>query len=159
MLDWLAFTGGISLTDLALKHYFSHGFEIGDEKQFAGGNVILTKYENEGAMMGILKDSQEELKLFSSVALGMVTGKFFYLIKSGGCFLEKLGLALVSAGAISNVGERFLRGSVTDYFRFPKIKFIKDIVFNIGDIAIFAGFILTTIAQVLKLFKKNTKNT
>ncbi len=64
--------------------------------------------------------------------------------------LFKIGIALILGGATSNIVDRFKNGYVIDYITFTKVrpKKIKNIVYNIGDFAIFLGAILTFISYL-----------
>ena len=56
-------------------------------------------------------------------------------------FMEKLALTLTLAGGVSNLYDRMKRGYVVDYFSF-QWKALKKVVFNLGDLFIFAGAFL-----------------
>ena len=58
-----------------------------------------------------------------------------------GRILEKLALTLTLAGGVSNLYDRMKRGYVVDYFSF-QWKALKKVVFNLGDLFIFAGAFL-----------------
>ena len=65
------------------------------------------------------------------------------LLKKPGQEKEKLGLALMTAGAVSNTYDRLRRGYVVDYLAIKtRHKRITDLTFNLGDISIFAGAVL-----------------
>ena len=68
--------------------------------------------------------------------------------------LEKISLALVLAGALSNLIDRILFAYVRDFIY---LKFINFAVFNVADMAITIGAILIIIS-ILFLQKKDTEN-
>jgi len=149
MLKWILTVAGTSFADLAAKHYVHSSYKIGEEKTAAQGNIVITRYENKGAMLGLLKDNQDVLKWLSAAGLGASAASLRSSVAHRRPWAEKLGMALLTGGAISNVGERTVRGCVTDYFRFPKApKTLSKIVFNLGDIAIFAGIFLSIAGDI-----------
>ena len=80
------------------------------------------------------------------IILGMVLLFFaIALYKKKNAWI-KTGLALLCGGALSNEADRFAKGSVTDYFSL-RIHRIDNIVFNLGDVAIFTGAILICIGN------------
>ena len=67
--------------------------------------------------------------------------------------LIRLGLALLLGGAASNAYDRIMKKEVTDYFRISiGSKRLERIIFNIGDMAIFVGGILTAIGEIKESF-------
>ena len=66
-----------------------------------------------------------------------------------GRILEKLALTLTLAGGVSNLYDRMKRGYVVDYFSIQWKK-LKKVVFNLGDIFIFAGSALFAAVQLVE---------
>ncbi len=52
--------------------------------------------------------------------------------------VQKLGIAIILGGAISNLYDRVVRRYVVDYFSIQCGK-LKGVVFNLGDIFVFLG--------------------
>lgn len=66
------------------------------------------------------------------------------LWKEPGRKLAKLGTSLMLGGAVGNTYDRFKRGYVVDYLSLKtKNRKLSDITFNLSDLALFAGAILT----------------
>ena len=76
-------------------------------------------------------------------------GAWAYVIGKKGRVLEKTALTLVLAGGASNLYDRLKRGYVVDYFSIQWKK-LKKVVFNLGDIFIFAGSALFAAVQLLE---------
>ena len=55
---------------------------------------------------------------------------------------------MVLGGALSNIIDRCRRGYVVDYFSF-QVRGLKKVIFNLGDLFVFAGTILMAITQAL----------
>jgi len=103
------------------------------DEELASGHVKLTKLWNEGAAF--------DLKISRSVILsisGAVLGTLWMTRRR-----SPLGAGLALGGGFSNLAERLMQGKVYDYVRFPKAPGkLKKYVFNLADLAIFAGGIV-----------------
>lgn len=100
------------------------------ESSCAGGWIRLCTLWNPGAAFGF-KVGLRALIVFSGVLLCAVWRRRKMAPVSAG---------LILGGGISNLYERLRYGRVYDYLRFPKTPgFWKDYVYNLADLAIFAG--------------------
>ena len=71
-------------------------------------------------------------------------GRFFELTH-----LENRGAALLACGGLSNLVDRFARGSVTDYLRFPYLPGrVGRLVWNLADFMILAGAVLALASEI-----------
>lgn len=121
------------------------------------GRIVLHRKENDGLPYGTLSKNPHLTKMLPSAMLVVVVLRLCALVckksdKTIGTRMHKLGLSFVIGGGLSNVADRFRKGYVVDYFSFniPKCKKLQDTVFNLGDIFILIGFMLTLIFQVGK---------
>ena len=109
--------------DLGIKKYTEENVRDGEERRIWKGKGI---YGMSAAALGIL---------------------FFWehlLWKEPGRKLAKLGTSLMLGGAVGNTYDRFKRGYVVDYLSLKtKNKKLSDITFNLSDLALFAGAVLT----------------
>lgn len=148
---WLLLAAVFCGTDLAIKMYIQSHKSEGEHQPVFGGKIIITRFYNEGAMMGFLKDKTRLLFGITCVIFGMVLGILLFLIGKPENRLLKFGLSLLLGGAASNAYERCFKGKVTDYFSLDiGIKPLKRVVFNIGDFFIFIGSIIAVISEVKK---------
>ena len=85
-----------------------------------------------------MKESPKLVEMVPVCMLSAVAGAWAYVIGKKGRVLEKTALTLVLAGGASNLYDRLKRGYVVDYFSIQWKK-LKKVVFNLGDIFIFAG--------------------
>lgn len=115
-------------------------------------HITLRLSQNYGAIFNIGTDHSNTVKTLSAATL-IIT--FFYFIislinKSG--IIITTGISLIISGGLSNTFDRFKRGYVIDYFSFNTNKFprISQIVFNLGDIFIFIGILLTLLGNLSK---------
>lgn len=148
---WLLLAAAFCGADLAIKKYIQSHKSEGEHQPVFGGKIIITRFYNEGAMMGFLKDKTKLLFGITCVIFGMVLGILLFLIGKPENRLLKFGLSLLLGGAASNAYERCFKGKVTDYFSLNiGIKPLKRVVFNIGDFFIFIGSIIAVISEVKK---------
>ena len=100
------------------------------ETEFWGGRVRLTALWNRGAAFG-LPMPERCLSAASGAVLAMLW-----------CDRRRspIGAGLALGGGLSNLRERFRRGRVYDYVRFPRApRPLNRYVFNLADFAILAG--------------------
>lgn len=119
------------------------------ERRYLGGRLRLGCLHNEGAFMGWLKQYPKSLLWLQASLVAIVTGVTVYFAWRKEIALIRWGFALISAGGISNFGDRFQKGYVVDYLRFGRR---HKVYYNLGDLAIFAGALLVVIGQ---FFTKN----
>ena len=119
-------------------------------RELAGGRIRLCRYHNRGLVLGIL-----QVKRWLPPLIATVVGAFFIgltlplLLGDTVLPLSKLGLALLYAGAVSNLLDRYIRGYVVDYFSLPRLPWrkIARLVFNLADFWIFIGIVLFSIGM------------
>lgn len=133
------------LTEYCIKNYIDSNMKLNEKKDILGGRITLKKYYNKGAFLNFLENKKEIVKTVSGICLGFLLLLFAFTLPKKGNRLFKLGLSLTLGGAISNVSDRILRGHVIDYFSI-NCKKLKNIVFNLADIAIFLGSLLLLIS-------------
>ena len=142
---------GVFNSDLLIKNHIDKTRRLNCESKVLCEKIIIQKYYNEGAMLNI-GDRKPYLVVASSAAfiIGLIIN-FFRVLGLKGNSLLKLGLSFILGGALSNLFDRFTRKHVVDYFSFNvKAKKIRNIVFNISDMFIFIGTVLTVFAELSK---------
>lgn len=146
---------GIFLLDYQVKSYTDSHRLQGTKDEYLGGRLILRNCHNPHGGFGIFKGHEElGLKLSAAVLLCTVW-EFAKLLFQKGTGLAKTGLSLVLGGGFSNFYDRQTKGYVTDYFSFGvKNKKVKNTVFNLSDMFIFAGAAIYLLSQIIALVKK-----
>ena len=131
---------------LGLLIFFFQAFRIFMEHllvpegiSFLKGLLLFRLHHNRGISFSLFASSPEHLRLALLCSLcGM--GIFFFTQRkkfpSGGLF--SWGSLLLLAGSLSNLGERFFLGSVTDYAGFP-FPFFGYLFVNFADLTLLAG--------------------
>ncbi len=142
--------------DQITKTIVSMSFNLYESRGVIPGFFNLTYIKNRGAIFGFFSTNQgfwvyALLTLASLSALGLVV-YYFYKTPSAERFL-KVSLSLILAGALGNLTDRLLRGSVVDFLDF----YVNDWhwpFFNIADASITVGAILLL---YIFFFKKGDK--
>ena len=142
--------------DQITKTIVSTSLNLYESRVVIPGFFNLTYIKNRGAIFGFFSSNQSFwvyaiLTLASLAALGLVV-YYFYKTPSSERFL-KISLSLILAGALGNLTDRLLRGSVVDFLDF----YVKDWhwpFFNVADASITVGAILLL---YVFFFKKGDK--
>lgn len=104
-----------------------------------GGRIMLYRNHNAGFPFGFLEHYGELVRTVPLIVISGLGGVFFYLLQNKkGHMVQKAGLAILLGGAISNLYDRYVRRYVVDYFSF-QFGWLKKVVFNLGDLFVFAG--------------------
>lgn len=82
----------------------------------------------------------------SGVLIWLIISKKFFMSK-----IEKISLALILGGTISNAVDRIIFDGVRDFIY---LKFMNFAIFNIADMAIVIGAIMLCVAVLFFAFKK-----
>lgn len=148
---WFLVAAAVAVADLLIKRWVDQKKEEKSSESFLNGKVILTKYYNDGAILGVLKDKVKILSGLTLVMVGIIIGFLLSITGKKGNVLLKTGLSLILGGAASNTYERLTKGHVTDYIRInigPKK--LSKVVFNMGDFCILVGCIFSIIGGFLR---------
>ncbi len=116
------------------------------------GKILLYRNHNSGFPFGFLKQHQKIVKM---LPLAVISGLFGYLtaiLSQKGKTVQKLGIAIILGGALSNLHDRMIRGYVVDYFSIQCGK-LKRVVFNLGDIFVFLGSGILFLSELTKEFR------
>lgn len=122
------------------------------ELEGSGGMILLHKNHNGGFPFGFLKDRPDLVRGVPLIITSAVGGVFLWLCSQKGHTAEKVGFAMVLGGALSNLYDRLVRHYVVDYFSF-QWKWLKKVVFNLGDIFIFLGAGMMLALELIHAFK------
>lgn len=151
----LALFGGLFLLlvciDMGVKQYIEDTFENREERETVIDKVVLRKVYNRGFFMNTLEKRPEVIKS-SSIVIGI--GIMIYnicLFPEKGRWLHKLGMVLISAGAVSNIFDRLVRGKVIDYIGLKsKYKRLSVITANLADLYIVIGAVITGLSKGIR---------
>lgn len=150
MLEYLGIASIVCGSDLVIKETVKDKVRENSKKYVLNDKIILTKFYNPGAALGALKNQQELLHTVTVLGVGGLYGALAMADMVKGHRLQKIGLSMMLGGASSNAYERLRYGKVTDYIRFnTKNKKLRNVVYNLGDFAIFAGTAMLMAGELL----------
>ena len=134
------------ITDGIIKLFVEKKGKEGIERPILGGKLLLRKYHNTGAMLGIGATNPKWTAFVSIIFTVFMSGVYVATLGMKGKRILKTGLALLLGGAYSNTYDRLRRKYVVDYFSFNvPVKGIRRIIFNIGDFCIMIGAMLSVL--------------
>lgn len=111
-------------------------------------NITLHHYHNKGVALNFLQEHVKTVKIVTGTLIGLLLVILGFLIGRKKGFLCKLGLSLMVGGALSNFLDRMKNGDVFDYFSINHGRKLKNIVFNIADVAVFLGGLILAIGEI-----------
>lgn len=155
---YFAVAAFIATLDLKVKSWISKQLSESFPIDTANGNICIKRRINKGLAFNIFQTKTNISRLLSAASfiIIFISALKTFFVKDGRIGL-KIGLALILGGGLSNTIERIRSGKVTDYITFPKfpIKSLRKVVYNIGDLAIFAGVVITFFSLLFGIKKDN----
>jgi signal peptidase II len=155
----LVFTGlipAIFVLDWLTKRWIENNVSFWDHHTVVPGFFAIVHAQNRGAAFSILADAPEAVRAFvlfglSGAVMLLVARMFWTALQKPGEHTRygTAALALVLGGALGNLYDRILRGSVTDFL----LLYWRDWqwpAFNVADSAISTGAVLL----VLEMWKR-----
>jgi signal peptidase II len=118
--------------DQLVKALVRSGLELGERQDLVLG-IKLVNVRNSGIAFGLFSDGGALLVVGTAIALLALV---FFFVTHTGRPLVWLPTGLLLGGAIGNLIDRALEGSVTDFFKLPHFP-----AFNVADTAITIGVI------------------
>lgn len=151
--------GGIFLVlvclDMGIKQYIDNSWKEGEERETLIPRLVLRKVYNRGFALNALEKRPEIVRGVSGAACLWVFLYDLWLFLQKGKRLRKLGMALVSAGAVSNTYDRLVRRKVIDYIGFrTKFQYLSQLTANLADFYVAAGAALVFLCNVGKRKKR-----
>lgn len=138
---FLLLMAGIVIVEYRIKEYRErHKLP----RTYLNGKLRIVTFHNKGAFYGMGDEKPKWVKGISMALTAVLAVMFVKRLKEKKRDKTVLtGFAALLGGAISNVFDRIKRGYVVDYMNLPKAPWkIKNIVFNVADVAILIGSIL-----------------
>lgn len=152
---------GIFMGDNYLKERMERQLSSGETQEIWGGRLLLRRYHNKGAMLGLGERKGLVVTTLSLLLTVSATLVFVLSLSRYGSNLLRAGLSLLLGGAFSNTYDRLKQQYVMDYVSFGvKWKPLRNLVFNVSDFCIIIGVMLSSLGlrhQGRKLRKIRTK--
>lgn len=131
---WILIIGIIVILDQFVKFMVVKNLAIGASVTVINKFFSIYHIGNTGAAWSILDGQRVLFIIITSVACVAIA---YFLVKSKNKLL-KLSLSLIFAGAVGNLIDRVLKGSVTDFLRFDFGSYMFP-VFNVADMSVVIG--------------------
>jgi signal peptidase II len=145
---YLILAAAIFIIDMHIKNRVEKWTDINDGETKERKYITLSKHHNRGLPMNIADSYQDKVAKASLIVTLITTVFYFYVLRNEDKPLLKTGLSLQMGGACSNTYDRLKRKYVVDYFSFNVKGKLGGIVFNLADMAIFGGSLLTTLNAI-----------
>ncbi len=141
----------VLLIDLGIKDTIEREDPSVFPKELEGtrGMIMLHRDHNDGLPFGILRQKKELVKQLPLAVVSAVAGIFAWIYPKKGNMPEKIGLALVIGGGLSNLYDRMTRGYVVDYVSI-RWKKLKEVTFNLADVCVILGAFLLLIVEMFQ---------
>jgi len=143
----------LAITTFAIDMHFKNRTEKWTDARDAevptGKFITRRKHHNRGLPLNIAEEHQSKIALLSFGTTIILTVLYIFTLSKSKRQLLKTALSLQIGGAYSNTYDRIKRKYVVDYFSFNVPGKLKNIVFNIADIAIFLGSFLTILDSII----------
>ena len=144
----------VIIIDQCSKLLIRNLLELGEIIKITSKILWITYVQNTGAAFSLSFGTASFNKIiFISLSLLVIFLIFYFLFKTNSK-IEKISFALILGGAMGNLIDRIVLGSVTDFiwFDFPDAIMIRWPVFNIADSSI---VIAITIMVIYTIFHRN----
>lgn len=143
-MQYLAVILGIFGLEFGIKKHIEETKEEGQEEKKCAGALIIRKYHNRGAFLNVGEKNQKAVMVVSAALTALLTVVYVMTLGMAGKGMLKWGLTLLLGGAYTNTYDRLIRKYVVDYVSFNvPFRWLKRIVFNIGDFCIMIGAMLS----------------
>ena len=116
------------------------------------GGVELRRAHNYGLVGSRMEGKPKLVITYQTMAnLAALTGAVMVNTVVPASALTRLGVGLVTGGAMANLMERYQRGCVTDYLHGvnQKVELLNRRIWNLADMAIFNGAVIALVGLVL----------
>lgn len=117
--------------------------------KYTKGRILLYRNHNAGFPFGFMERYGELVRTIPLVVISALSGILYCLVQEKDRTVQKLGLAVLLGGALSNLYDRYVRRYVVDYFSI-QLGVLKKVVFNLGDIFVFLGAGMLLCLEVVK---------
>ena len=145
-MQYLAVILGIFGLEFGIKNYIETAKTEGKQEKACKGALLIRKHHNRGIALNVLQEKQGFVAAVSLILTLIATMWFLITLGKSGKGLLKWGLALLLGGAYSNTYDRLARRYVVDYVSFNvPFRWLRRIIFNIGDFCIMAGAIMSAL--------------
>lgn len=139
---------GLVCLDMGIKCYIENTYEEREERETILDGVVFRKIYNRGFVLNTLENKPKLIKGVSAVSgVGVLAYDVWLFLKKGKLF-QKIGMIFMSAGAVSNIYDRLVRGKVIDYIGFQsKFRFVRRLTANLADFYVTIGAVIMSLTK------------
>ena len=150
-MGFLVIVAGIFGLDFYVKRKIEKEKKLNATETYLNGRILIRRTNNPGIALGFFKEDKKKVSYIQMTGLILVGAGYLWLLLQKGYTMAKVGVSCILGGGLSNWEDRRRQGYVTDYisFKCPWKKF-ENIVFNLSDLFIFLGCILTGMSQLFR---------
>lgn len=136
--------------DMGIKQYIEDTLEENEEKETLVRGLVFRKVYNKGFALNILDCCPEIIRKVSLCAgISVILYDVFVFMKKRGK-LCKAGMVLVTAGMVSNLYDRMIRGKVIDYIGVRcGHRYLQRLTANLADFYILVGMVFVTVSRMI----------
>jgi len=131
--------------DQISKNVVRKNIDARETIELVGKNFILTKVENDGAMLGIGSELSPILKIIVLQVLPVIVLLVLLYRVLNKSEMNKwlvFAFAFVIGGGIGNLIDRIAYGEVTDFFHIDLGGYFKTGIFNMADVSVTMGVLV-----------------
>ena len=137
----------LACIDMGIKQYIEDTLEKDEERETLIPGLVLRKVHNKGFAFNILEHEPGIIRKSSVCAAAGILIYDCWLFLRKKRTVGKIGMVLVSAGAVSNLYDRLIRRTVIDYIGIKsEKKRISDLTANLADVYLTVVAVLTGIS-------------
>lgn len=141
--------------DMGIKQYIEDTFEDGEERETVISGVVFRKVYNKGFAFNMLERAPGIIRKCSLCAAVWIFVYDCWLFTKKRRTVAKLGMVLVSAGAVSNVYDRLIREKVIDYIGIKAAKKkLSKLTVNLADLYLTLGTVLCNLSWIAHTRKR-----
>lgn len=147
--------------DQVSKSIVRKNIEMYDHIKVVDHYFILTKVENTGAFLSLGQTFAKPVRFIVLLLLPIIVLVLALLYMVRQKDLSKItiiGLSFIIAGGASNLYDRVLHGSVTDFMHMD-FGFFRTGIFNMADVSIMTGLFLILTEAIIKSYKLKKEKT
>lgn len=146
----------IYLTDTRIKKYMEQHPELFDTEKQQHTWYRFRVFHNRGIAGGFFSGRTDQIEGGTLCVLLLLWSYGFLRRKREKSLIRELAIGLLSGGGLNNWLDRRKNGAVTDYLMLPFLPgTLGRLVYNLSDLAIFAGAVLLALAEKDEIDEKN----
>ena len=142
----LLVAAGAFVADYKTKEYATSLYAQGKPRSFFKGHIRIGYARNEGFILNKFDKRHKLVLAVSAAVFLMLATVYAFVLHKPAHKALRISMGLLTGGAAGNVYDRWRRGYVTDFIH---ASFLKKIVFNLADVFIVTGGLVSAFIYML----------